>query len=58
MTTQVTASIQNGSELDSIGYGTVSARILQQERKDLNVEVAAKLDLILASATHSKGQYV
>ena len=50
MTADVSASLKSGSELDAIGYGLDSARVLRQAKKAREAELADKLERLKASA--------
>ena len=49
MTADVSASLKAGSELDAIGYGLDSKRVLRLAKKAREAELAAKLELLKAS---------
>ena len=50
MTADVSASLKSGSELDAIGYGLDSTRVLRQAKKAQEAELADKLERLKASA--------
>ena len=49
MTTEVSASLKSGSDLDAIGYGLDSTRVLRQAKKAREAELAEKLEMLKAS---------